>query len=172
MWLLYLAVSTWSGMRAGGFWAVAFAAVGSVFLAEGKWLLGGILFLVWNLTRMAEDKAEVRKRSQDASELERRILAKDTRNLPRFALYLRPFISTGGLDTNPSSVFCGQRGWHTDFETVLSAAIRPELHLVGLNRPQDRAIVGAGYLFGADEDWFTRFCRFAIEATFILILPS
>jgi hypothetical protein len=108
------------------------------------------------------------RRADRASVLSSRLLETNELKRPRFALYLRPFVSTGTLDTQSVS----EDADALDLETVLSYAVRPELSLIGLNRPQEQAIVGAGYIYGADQDWFERFQRLANNAAIIFLLPS
>lgn len=130
-----------------------------------SWLLSVFLGFILNKVRKAEQWGEMAKRAARAQVLNSRLLEVDERKRPRFALYLRPFVSTGTLDTQ-------QGADALDLETVLSYAVRPELSLIGLNRPQEQAIVGAGYIYGADEDWFERFQKLANNAAVIFLLPS
>jgi hypothetical protein len=175
IWLSLLAGSNWTGLPVGG-WTAFFAPLAFLPFLIGYylhyplwkqfllWFLSVALGFIFNAIREVENEFEVTKRSRRAREISRRLLGTDPRNRPRFALYLRPFASTGNLDT--------QQREPLDLETVLSYAVRPELLLLGLNRPQDKAIIGADYLYGADQDWFTRFQRLANNATLIFLLPS
>lgn len=178
VWLCVLAASTWTGLTAGpwtmflspvplfpwmvgefldfSFWPQTLCWFGSVFL-------GAVL----NEVRTVEQAGELARRAQRAQALNRQLLDAPPGERPAFALYLRRFVSTGTLDTQQ----VGGDADSLDLETVLSQALRPELQLIGLNRPQAAAIVGADYLFGADADWKATFHRLAAEATLIVLLP-
>jgi hypothetical protein len=132
------------------------------------WLLSIFLGVLLNEVRKAESEGEMATRADRALVLSSRLLETDELKRPRLALYLRPFVSTGTLDTQ----YVSEGADALDFETVLSYAVRPELSLIGLNRPQEQAIVGAGYIYGADQDWFERFQRLANTAAIIFLLPS
>lgn len=132
------------------------------------WLLTVFLGLILNEVRKAEHQGEMAKRAARASALSSRLLEAHEGSHPPFALYLRPFVSTGKLDTQ----YVSEEADALDLETVLSYAVMPKLCLIGLNRPQEQAIVGAGYVYGADQGWFDRFQKLARSATAIFLFPS
>jgi hypothetical protein len=178
-WLISLAGFAWTGLPVGN-WTAFFAPLALLPPAVGYYfnyplwkqllcylvciILGGIV----NAIRKAEAEAEKAKRALRAREISDRLLGADDGKRPLFALYLRPFASTGHLDTQNVSANADP----LDLETVLSYAVRPELSLLGLNRAQEKSIIGADYLYGPDQDWFVRFQELAINAKLLFLLPS
>jgi hypothetical protein len=132
------------------------------------WLSAVALGAIFNGIRKLEDEAETAKRAERARRASYLLLKTDESHRPHFALYLRPFSSTGNLDAQGTS----EEADPLDLESVLSYAVRPELMLLGLNRIQEKSIVGAGYVYGPDEDWFARFKTLASNARLLFLLPS
>ena len=139
--LVWLAGSTWTGLPLGPVTAILFAVpLLPVSAAEylelswwGKaacWVGATILGFAVKGVASAERDGEIERRARHAQALSARLLTMTGADRPRFALYLRRFATTGTLDTQEVSAEADP----LDFETVLSQAVRPELHLLGLNR--------------------------------------
>jgi hypothetical protein len=178
VWMSVLAGSTWTGLPLGPLSSMLFAVPMLPWSAgeylelswwgkAGCWVAAAMLGGVLSAVQSAERDAEVERRARRARALSSRLLDMDPNDRPRFALYLRRFSTTGTLDTQQIS----EHADPLDFETVLSQAVRPELHLLGLNREGAPEVVGADYLFGADEAWEANFVRLAGAASFIVLLP-
>jgi hypothetical protein len=178
VWVLVLAGSTWTGLPVGPLTSMLFAMPmlpwsageylelswwGKAGCWVGATMLGGLVAGV----QSAERDAELARRARRARILSARLRDMDDHDRPQFALYLRRFSTTGTLDTQEVSEDVDP----LDFETVLSQAVRPELHLLGLNREGAAAVVGADYLFGADEEWEATFVRLARTASLIVLVP-
>jgi hypothetical protein len=178
VWVSVLAASTWTGLPVGPISSMLFAVPMLPWSAGeylelswwgkiGCWLatvpLGGLFSAVQSIER----DAELARRAGRARALSARLQDMNASDRPRFALYLRRFATTGTLDTQEISANSDA----LDFETVLSQAVRPELHLLGLNRQDAARVVGADYLFGADEEWEANFARLAKAASLIVLLP-
>lgn len=179
LWLGGLVGTHWTGMPVGG-WTLFLAPIALVpfwvgfYLERPFWqsallILGGIaLGPVVLAIKEAEDQSEIARRATRAANQWKHFLSGGTRHGPPFALYLRSFNTTGTLDAQPAS----EEFDPLDLESILSAALLPGSRLLGLNREQAKAVVGADYLYGADQDWWNRFQNLANTSKLIFLVPS
>jgi hypothetical protein len=124
-------------------------------------MIGGIV----NAVRKSEEEAERSRRIARAREFERKVLSGEKGH--EFALYLRPFRVTGTLEAQQVS----DEADPLDFETILAAAVRPKLRLLGLNKRRYTKILGADYLYHGCE-WEDVVRRLAHAARIIFVLPG
>lgn len=96
---------------------------------------------------------------------------------PDYALYLRPFSSTGSLEApNPLRrwlpIFPAyhERERFVELETEMAQALDPFLPLIGLGRPGEH--IGAGRIAVADREWRQAFARLAGAARWVIMLPA
>jgi len=178
IWISVLAGATWTGLPVGSATAMLFAVPMLPWSAgeylelswwgkAGCWVAATILGFVLKDVQSAEHDGELARRARRARALSASLQDMGDHDRPQFALYLRRFATTGTLDTQEVSAQADP----LDFETVLSQAVRPELHLLGLNRQGAATVVGADYLFGADAEWEATFVRLATAASLIVLLP-
>ena len=129
------------------------------------WLAGIIIGGILNGVRKAEEEWELTKRISRAREFERKVLSGEKGH--EFALYLRPFRSAGTLEAQQIS----EDADPLDFESILAAAVRPQLRLLGLNTQQYTQVLGADYLYHGNE-WEGVVRRLAVAARMIFVLPG
>jgi hypothetical protein len=129
------------------------------------WLAAVLIGVVVNAVRQAEEESEGARRAVRARGFERAVLSDE--NGHQFALYLRPFRLTGTLEAQQLS----EAADPLDFETILAAAVRPKLRLLGLNTQQYTKILGADYVYHGNE-WEDVVRRLARAAQVVFVLPG
>jgi hypothetical protein len=129
------------------------------------WLIAVMFGGILNGVRGVEEGSERERRVARAEEFERKMLSGERGH--EFALYLRPFRLTGTLESQQVS----EMSEPLDFETILAAAVRPKLRLIGLIVRKDREIIGADYVYHGN-DWGDVIRRLATDARNIFVLPG
>jgi hypothetical protein len=121
-------------------------------------------------------RADVRygqyRREEAAKAMAGRVMAGD-RTAGPFALYLRPFASTGRLPTEqlPPTIGGGTEiPSHLDLETMLGRALRDRCPVVALGRSGDIA-EGPARIATSDEEWRSLMAGLADQAAFIVMVP-
>ena len=123
-------------------------------------------------------------RDHTAAKIERQVFLTDSQqSLDPYFLYLRPFVSTGGLplvtesktSTTSKSLYISQPMFSShdtteDLETVLARTVLPDGMLLALGRPGEQ--IGAARIALDDETWIAHFRRLAEHARAIFLLPS
>ena len=137
--------------------------------------LSAVFSIVGKMLTILADRRQQSERDSRAAKLFSTIL--ENESIARYALYLRPFSTTGRLIApNPQprwlpilpGYFAHEKT--LEFETLLSNALAPDLPLVALGRPGEH--IGAGRLAVADDDWQAVFHRMIRDATWIVMIPS
>jgi hypothetical protein len=113
-----------------------------------------------------------RRREAAMAAMARRVMAGD-RALGPFALYLRPFASTGRLPAQPSPSSMGSHPEvpsHLDVETVFGRALRDRCPIVALGRSGDIS-EGAARIATSDEEWQSLMAALSDRSEFVVMLP-
>lgn len=153
--------------------SVAEMPMWAVIIASALFLIGGRLLMT-----LANFREQARRDKRASALFSSLIESQPTEDhVVPFALYLRPFATTGRLIvTNP------KRRWlpilpsyfeheeTLEFETLLSEALAPDLPLIALGKPGEH--VGAGRLAVRDEDWRKVFLQLIGSARWILMIPN
>ncbi|AHH95644.1 hypothetical protein [Kutzneria albida] len=161
-------------------YAVLCLAVGSVVSLIGFALVGQPCFALMEL------ESSARQRARDAAA--RRIA--ETPDRYRFALYLRPFTTSGQLASNAVGVLSadGQVGnIQTDFEAVLASAFPAHRPLIAAGRPGELLptgvqglgsmidhtwdIPGTGKFQCTEANWRSRVTTLARHAETVVVVP-
>jgi hypothetical protein len=135
-------------------------------------LWAACLFLgfIINVVQQVENAWERQKRDHREKQFLKKLLESfKGSTYPEFSLYLRPFCSTGTLDTQGR---IGGAAEPLDLETVLAKAVAPRLRLLALSRPTEAEVIGADRLYLPDTGWWPPFQKLALRATNIFLLPS
>lgn len=164
----------WAAVGSGGFaWACY------VVLTNRSWIL--FLFsLPWvayarrqaNSWFQFDIKEGQDRREVAAKDTARRIMAGERTPGP-FALYLRPFASTGRLPAQPSPPEDWDRTVppaHLDVETLFDRALRDRCPLLALGRSGDIA-EGAARIATSDQEWRSLVAALAEKAALIIMVP-
>jgi hypothetical protein len=121
-----------------------------------------------NGIRKLENERERWRRDQSARRFQNAVLGASERSAGQeFSLYLRPFYSTGSLNTQGS-----RETEPLDLETVLAKAVAPRSRLLALGRSSEGEVIGADRIYLPDSGWWPSFQKLAELATHIFILPS
>jgi hypothetical protein len=160
--------------------AASFGSVWFFFVFQQAWWVKCLasvivitpLFMLANQANKLDIRRDMRRRSEIANEIKELALTAPADEVPPFALYLRPFLSTGRLVAQvlPSDLKPMDRPVHLDFETVLERAFMGELDLIALGKPED-ILEGISRLNIPDEGWQEVVRALADRASFIFFVP-
>src|SRR5215468_435722 len=153
--------SMWVMMRLDARWYI-----------QGPLLIGGLFLMsVANSAVRADQRRVQRRRDAVAAEILRSV-RNSVKDLPRFALFLRPFMSTDHLPAQPLlSEFTGGFPTHLDVEALLARALRKECPLIALGREGEMQ-EGAGRVTVTEDEWRGAIAQLEARAAFQVILPS
>jgi hypothetical protein len=149
-----------------------------LFELDARWWIKGLLLIVLALPLMSIANAAYRadvlwaqqQRDAHATRLAQAVLAGDP--VERFALYLRPFVSTDRLMAQalPSSIDVSEVPVHLDVETLLVRSFRATVPVVALGRSGEM-VEGAGRVTTSDDHWRETEEALALHADFIAMVP-
>jgi hypothetical protein len=169
--------SVWSIAITGGaaYFVMWVIGLDAHWYIKGPLLIGGFFLMsAANAAVRADQRRVQRRRDAVAAEILRSVRAA-AKDLPRFALFLRPFASADHLPAQPlpSERLTPSEGFprHLDVESLLARALRKECPLIALGREGDIQ-EGAGRITVADDEWRDAIAQLGARAAFQLILPS
>jgi hypothetical protein len=165
----------------------AFAVVVFVGIVIAQTLLAALVQPIFAVIE-GESRARQRHRDRSAADIERAVRGGGRR---AFSLYLRPFKTTGALDSNLIGNVAGAGDMgniQTDFEAILASAFPAHRPLISLGRagellathsttvttwPINRTwdIPGTGKVESAEKDWVDTFSMLASQAEQFVIVP-
>ena len=158
---------------------VAAAVFGWIFLGlDARWWVKGLLLMVLASPVMSLANASFRAdvlRAQQRRDAQATRLAQAVRAgepVERFALYLRPFVSTGRLMAQalPSEIDVSEVPVHLDVETLLARCFRATVPVIALGTSGD-TVEGAARVTVSDDDWRETVEALARRAEFIAMVP-
>lgn len=135
------------------------------------------IFLLANAALKFDLAEDTRRRNRRAGDIVQQVLSGQQAGLPKYGLYLRPFMTTDRLpaqtlDPQPVQVQNeNRRASHVDVETIFRRAFDRELDIIAVGRPEDILEGLPRVTITEEQDWRDIVLRLAESAAFLIVVP-
>jgi hypothetical protein len=91
-------------------------------------------------------------------------------DVPKYAVFLRPFYLTGRIEVEESSAIDESQKWTYEFESTIAEGLAQLMPIVALGRPGEA--IGAGRILADESTWRTAAAKLMLRASLIICIPS